>query len=79
VTLVVTEMAWIAGLAALAGVPATIGLAHYFRSQLYGVSTWDPVTMGAALALTAVMVALASALPARRATAVDPMVALRSE
>ena len=79
VTLVVTEMAWIAGLAALAGVPATIGLAHYFRSQLYGVSTWDPITMGAALALTAVMVALASALPARRATAVDPMVALRSE
>jgi len=79
VTLVVTEMAWIAGLAALAGVPATIGLAHYFRSQLYGVSTWDPITMGAALALTTVMVALASALPARRATAVDPMVALRSE
>jgi putative ABC transport system permease protein len=79
VALVVREMAWIAGLAALVALPATVGLAHFFRSQLYGVSTWDPVTLAAALLLTAVMVALASALPARRATAVDPMEALRTE
>jgi predicted permease len=79
VALVVREMAWIAGIAALVALPATVGLAHFFRSQLYGVSTWDPVTLAAALLLTAVMVALASALPARRATAVDPMEALRSE
>ncbi|MGB6609279.1 MAG: ABC transporter permease [Acidobacteriaceae bacterium] len=79
VALVVREMAWIAGLAALVALPATVGLAHFFRSQLYGVSTWDPVTLAAALLLTAVMVVLASALPARRATAVDPMEALRSE
>ncbi|MGA9983889.1 MAG: ABC transporter permease, partial [Acidobacteriaceae bacterium] len=72
VALVVREMAWIAGLAALVALPATVGLAHFFRSQLYGVSTWDPVTLAAALLLTAVMVVLASALPARRATAVDP-------
>ncbi|MGD0369932.1 MAG: hypothetical protein ABSA94_20960, partial [Acidobacteriaceae bacterium] len=65
--------------AALVALPATVGLAHFFRSQLYGVSTWDPVTLAAAMLLTAVMVALASALPARRATAVDPMEALRSE
>ncbi|MFZ0692049.1 MAG: ABC transporter permease [Acidobacteriaceae bacterium] len=79
VALVVREMAWIAGLAALVALPATVGLAHFFRSQLYGVSTWDPVTLAAALLLTAVMVVLASALPARRATAVDPMEALRTE
>jgi putative ABC transport system permease protein len=79
VALVVREMAWIAGIAALVALPATVGLAHFFRSQLYGVSTWDPVTLAAAMLLTAVMVALASALPARRATAVDPMEALRSE
>jgi predicted permease len=79
VALVVREMAWIAGGAALVGLPATVGLAHFFQSQLYGVSTWDPVTLGAALLLTAVMVALASALPAQRATRVDPMEALRSE
>ena len=79
VGLVVREMAWIAGAAALVALPATVALAHFFRSQLYGVSTWDPVTLAAALLLTAVMVALASAIPAQRATAVDPMEALRSE
>ncbi|HEX4037059.1 MAG TPA: ABC transporter permease [Acidobacteriaceae bacterium] len=79
VALVVREMAWIAGGAALVGLPATVGLAHFFQSQLYGVSTWDPVTLAGALLLTAVMVALASALPAHRATRVDPMEALRVE
>ncbi|HLY65411.1 MAG TPA: FtsX-like permease family protein, partial [Chloroflexota bacterium] len=79
VSLVVREMAWIAGLAVLVAVPGTVGLAHFFASQLYGVSTWDPVTLALAVVLTTAMVALASALPARRATVVDPMVALRSE
>jgi predicted permease len=79
VALVVREMAWIAGIAALVALPATVALARLFTSQLYGVSTWDPVTLGGALLLTALMVALASALPARRATAVDPMEALRTE
>ena len=79
VGLVVREMAWIAGVAALAALPATVALARLFRSQLYGVSTWDPVTLAWALLLTAIMVVLASALPAQRATAVDPMEALRTE
>jgi len=79
VGLVVREMVWIAALAVAVAVPGTVGLAHFFRSQLYGVATWDPVTLMIAVVLTAVMVAMASALPARRATAVDPMVALRSE
>lgn len=79
VSLVVREMAWIAALAVVVAVPGTVGLAHFFASQLYGVSTWDPVTLAVAVALTAGMVAVASALPARRATVVDPMVALRSE
>ena len=79
VALVVREMAWVAALAVAVAVPGTIGLAHFFQSQLYGVSAWDPVTLSLAVLLTGVMVAMASALPARRATAVDPMVALRSE
>ncbi len=79
VTLVVREMAWIAAGAIVVALPATVGLARLFRSQLYNVSTWDPVTLVAAVLLTVVMVALASALPAQRATAVDPMEALRSE
>jgi putative ABC transport system permease protein len=79
VGLVVREMAWIAGAAIVVALPGTVGLAHFFRSQLYGVSTWDPVTLAAALLLTAAVVALAAAIPAQRATAVNPMEALRTE
>ena len=79
VGLVFREMAWIAGAAIAVALPGTAGLAHFFRSQLYGVSPFDPVTLAAALGLALGMVALAAALPAQRATRVEPMVALRSE
>jgi hypothetical protein len=79
VGLVVREMVWIAGIAVLVALPGTVALARLFRSQLYGVSTWDPAALAVALLLTTLMVVVASALPAQRATAVDPMEALRSE
>ncbi|HEY1809102.1 MAG TPA: ABC transporter permease [Acidobacteriaceae bacterium] len=79
VGLVVREMIWIAAGAVIVAVPAIAGLARLFRSQLYGVSTWDPVALVGAVLLTALMVAVAAALPAQRATAVHPMEALRSE
>jgi putative ABC transport system permease protein len=79
VALVLREMAWITAAAIVVALPGTVGLAHFFRSQLYGVSTWDPVTLAVALALTAVMVCLASMLPVQRATAVNPIVVLRNE
>jgi predicted permease len=79
VGLVVREMVWIAGIAVLVALPGTVALARLFRSQLYGVSTWDPAALAVALLLTTLMVVVASALPAQRATAVDPMEALRSQ
>jgi predicted permease len=79
VGLVVREMVWIAAGAVIVALPATVALARLFRSQLYGVSTWDPVALVGAVLLTALMVAVAAALPAQRATAVHPMEALRSE
>jgi ABC-type antimicrobial peptide transport system permease subunit len=48
-------------------------------SMLYGVSTLDPVTYIAAPLLLVVVSLLASAVPARRATRVDPVIALRAE
>jgi putative ABC transport system permease protein len=79
ILLVVREMALIAGIAVLVALPSVVGLAQLFRSQLYGVTTFDPITLSGALILTAVMVVLAAALPARRAASIEPMQALRSE
>jgi predicted lysophospholipase L1 biosynthesis ABC-type transport system permease subunit len=79
VVLVVREMVMIAAIATALAVPSTIALARLFRSQLYGVTFADPITLAAAVVLTAVMVVLASALPARRAATVEPMQALRNE
>lgn len=77
--LVLREMLVIACIAVLVAVPSTIGLARLFRSQLYGVTAADPLALGMAVGLTAVMVLLAAALPARRAASVQPMQALRTE
>jgi len=79
VVLVVREMAIIAAIATAVALPSVVALARLFRSQLYGVTTFDPITLSAAVILTALMVAMAGALPARRAATVEPMRALRSE
>jgi putative ABC transport system permease protein len=79
IVLVVREMAIIAAIATLVALPSVVALARLFRSQLYGVTTFDPLTLTAAMVLTAVMVTLAAALPARRAASVEPMQALRTE
>jgi putative ABC transport system permease protein len=77
--LVLREMLIVAGIATVVALPSTIALARLFRSQLYGVTFSDPLTLFYAVGFTAVMVALAAALPARRAASVEPMNALRTE
>ena len=61
------------------GLTASLGLARLLASQLYGVSPSDPLTFAAIAALLALTALVASYLPARRATRVDPIAALRAE
>jgi predicted permease len=79
IVLVVREMAVIAAIATAIALPSVVALARLFRSQLYGVTTFDPISLAGAVLLTAVMVILAAAVPARRAATVEPMRALRTE
>jgi ABC-type antimicrobial peptide transport system permease subunit len=79
VILVVREMAIIASIAVVIALPAVVALARLFKSQLYGVTTFDPLSLAAAALLTGLAVSLAAALPARRAASVEPMQALRTE
>jgi ABC-type antimicrobial peptide transport system permease subunit len=67
----------VAGLAV--GVPGVVVLAQLVRSLLYGVGPADPSTIAGTALLMCGVAAAAAYLPARRATKVDPMQALRFE
>jgi predicted permease len=61
------------------GIVLSLVLTRYMASQLYEVKSNDPLALAGVAALIGVVVSLACLLPARRATKVDPMVALRAE
>jgi len=72
------SLAWVAAGVAL-GVGLALSAGRLTGSILAGISGADPLTYGAALLLFVLMVALAAAVPARRASRVDPIEALRHE
>lgn len=61
------------------GLPAGLGAAILMKSMLFGLGPTDPIAITASLAGMAAVAAGASFLPARKASTVDPMVALRCE
>ncbi len=77
--MILNDVSRLVGMGVLLGLPLAYGLSRLVNSMLYGVKAFEFLTVGSAL-LVMVFVALAAAyLPARRATHVDPLVALRYE
>jgi putative ABC transport system permease protein len=61
------------------GVAAAFGLSHFLASVLFGVQPADPLTFASVVFVLVSVALLACYIPARRATHVDPLVALRHE
>ena len=76
---VLTETAWLAAAAAGAGLAGAWALTRFLGTMLYGVTALDVGTFAGAAALLTVIAIAASALPAHRASQVDPAIALREE
>ena len=77
--LVMREVLVLLALGLAVGIPAAIGAGRLVSSQLYGVDAGDPWTAVSTVALLAVVSAAAGLIPARRASRIDPILALRYE
>ncbi|HEV2350546.1 MAG TPA: ABC transporter permease [Terriglobia bacterium] len=77
--LVVGQGARLAGAGVILGILGALAMTRSMRSFLFGVRPTDPVTFAGVVLLLGSVAILASYIPARRATKVDPMVALRHE
>jgi ABC-type antimicrobial peptide transport system permease subunit len=61
------------------GLIAALATTRFVESFLYGIKSTDPMTLSLAAGVLAFVAALAGYLPARRASRLDPMAALREE
>ncbi len=59
--------------------PLAVGAGRLIAAQLYGVSFWDPIALGAAAGSLAACAFIAAIIPAARASSISPMTALRTE
>jgi predicted permease len=77
--LVFKEVGWMMLAGALVGLPAAYGMARLSESLLYGVHAGDVPVYAASLGIICVVALAACYIPSRRATRIDPIVALRYE
>jgi ABC-type antimicrobial peptide transport system permease subunit len=78
-TMILGEAGRLVAVGLLIGLPASIVASRLIASQLFGVNAADPATLGLASAVLAAIAILAGYVPARRASRLDPNVALRTE
>jgi predicted permease len=79
IRLVLAKALMLIAAGAVAGIAVAIGVTRLLASFLFGVKAGDPVTLAVVAALLAAVALAACYIPARRATKVDPLVALRYE
>ena len=77
--LIVRQGMWLAAIGSIIGLAVALGGARLLKSFLYGVSATDPITFTFIAFLLLAIAFLACWIPARRASRVDPMIALRAE
>lgn len=79
VWLVMREVLWLVGTGVTIGLVAALGLSRLVQTQLYDIAPHDPATIVAAALALGVGALVAGYIPARRATRVNPVLALRYE
>jgi ABC-type antimicrobial peptide transport system permease subunit len=77
--MVMREALLLLGIGLAVGIPAAYGLSRYVSAQLFGVKPTDIASAAIALVILALVAVLSGWLPARRASAIDPIQALRYE
>ena len=77
--MVLYQALWIALAGLAAGLALALALTRFLNSILYGIKPTDPLTLAAVCVLLGVVALAAGYIPARRASRMDPVVALRNE